>query len=220
MPTELTPDAIRIRFALYLVIVVGSLFAVAVLAIRKLRLRRRAGTLPAAVRRLSLEDLGLLEKLAGFSGVRALLKTLDSPTAFDRAYAALVRDGASRAALSFPEAERLHRIRVSLGHGRMPEHRTAITTRDLDPEVAVRVDGRTGIVLEVRENGLLVLDLARSERDLEKGHVAVVAFRDETRAVFRAALPVLDAAGPLLLLEHGGIVPLVRGRGTAEGTPG
>lgn len=207
---DFTPDAIRARFAAFVAVVAISIAATAFLLVRKVLLRRQAATLAEAARRLPLESLEALMRVGGRDGTRRLFEALESPTEFDRAFAAILRDGAARGALSLVDAERMHGVRIALGHGREPTFRNIESTRDLDPQRVVLLRSRPAIVAEMRENGFLVIELGRRRHPIERGHrfrLLVMPRNSVLHEPHHAEVTILDAATGVALVAHESLLP-------------
>jgi len=200
----LGPDELRLRLAAFVALVAVSLGGAAFLLARKYALRRRAAGLGDAARKLPLDDVERLIRLFGRDGAAALLAAVDSPTAFDREFATILRDAAARRGLPLADAERLHGVRLALGHGRAPGYRALESTRDLDPQRMVLLRSRPAIVAEVRENGILLLELGRRRHPIERGHRfrLVVEPPGGGGAPLHAEVSILDAAANVALVAH------------------
>jgi hypothetical protein len=206
----MSPDAIRARFVAFLVVVSVSFAVVAFLLVRKLLLKRRAAALAKAARALSLEDLEALERTFGRAGAAELVAAADSPTEFDRVFAALLRDAATRSSIALPDARRMHRIRLALGHGREPTFREIETTRDLDPQRLVLLRARPALLAEVRENGFLVIELGRHRHAIERGRqfrLVVEATEPGDVESHFAEVSIIDAAADVALVAHARLSP-------------
>lgn len=207
---DFSPDAIRTRFAAFVCVVAVSVAAALFLLVRKFLLRRHAATLAEGARRLPLESLEALFRAFGREGARRLFEAADSPSEFDRAFAALLRDAAARGSFPLADAEKMHGIRIALGHGHEPTFREIESTRDLDPQRMVFLRSRPAIVADVRENGFLVIELGRRRHAIERGRryrLLVMARNSILHEPHHAEVDILDAATGVALVSHAPLSP-------------
>jgi len=204
-----------------------------VLALQSLRARRtRRARLAALAARHGLEgqDLDLARRLAELSGTTPadVLAHLD---VFERstARALAVRSppaagaGGGGAAGEADAADRIRRLRQLLGFDRLPPHAPLLSSRELAPGTAVRVEQVSGQVSSVDELAFSVEVAAPSPAPT--GGAVTLSLAHAREARYRLRCPVLavrpvagDAAGAAMVLGHDEAPERLQGREYARAT--